>query len=58
LVNSKKKSLLLASRCPSGQGKKFEFLAKIGWRVAPEFGRIADWQRLYEKIRTEFKENF
>jgi hypothetical protein len=25
------------------KGKKFEFLAKIGWRKAPEFGQIAEW---------------
>jgi len=47
------------------KGKKIEFLVptsggvgKIGWRITTKIAEFSDWCGLYEKIRTDFRENF
>ncbi|MBI5728803.1 MAG: hypothetical protein HY983_00965 [Candidatus Magasanikbacteria bacterium] len=34
--------------------KKFDWLAKRGWKIMPDFGRFLTVQWGYEKLRTDF----
>ena len=54
-MDSINKSLLLGRG--TRQGKKCEYVAEKGWRLVPSFAQFPTMQRVYDEIRTEFREN-